>query len=140
MVRDRDERREIGFAIPQCRFGLIDPLDEFPDLLQQGFRAVHGNRRELIPVGIGILILRCRCDEVIDESSKEGLLASLFFPMEIDAPIGGIGKSADAFGDSIAGISVRDSIARVVEARELVFRRDRQWTKRGDSAFHEKDF
>lgn len=79
-------------------------------------------------------------DEVIDESREEGLLADGFCGIEIDAPIGGIGKGSEAFVDRVLGTSIGDSKARVVEAIGVVFLRDRQWTERGDSAFHETDF
>ena len=79
-------------------------------------------------------------DEVIDESREEGLLAGGFCGIEIDAPIGGIGKGSEAFVDRVLGTSIGGSKARVVEAIGVVFLRDRQWTERGDSAFHETDF
>jgi hypothetical protein len=84
--------------------------------------------------------LRPGRDEVIDESREVGLLAGGFCGIEIDAPIGGIGKGSEAFVDRVLGTSIGDSKARVVEAIGLVFLWDRQWTERGDSAFHEKDF
>lgn len=101
-------------------------------------------------MGIGILLikvcLRPRRNEVIDESRKEGLLAGSFCGLEIDAPIGGIGKGSEAFVDRVLGASIGDSKAMIAEATGIaeaigvVFLWDRQWTERGDTAFHEKDF
>ena len=101
-------------------------------------------------MGIGILLikvcLRPGRNEVIDESRQEGLLAVVFCGIEFDAPVGGIGKGSEAFVDRVLGASIGDSKAMIAEATGIaeaigvVFLWDRQWTERGDAAFHEKDF
>ncbi len=111
---------------------------------------MHRDGGKLIPMGIGILLvrvcLRPGCNEVIDEPRKEGLLAGGFCGIEIDAPVGGIGKGSEAFVDRVLRASIGASKARIAEATRIaeaigvVFLWDRQWAERGDTAFHEKDF
>ena len=120
MVRECDDRREFCFAISKGCFGFVDSLDKFADLIEQGLCAVHRDGGKLIPMGIGILLIRVclkpRRNEVIDEPRKEGLLAGGFCGIEIDAPIGGIGKGSEAFVDRVLGASLGASKALIAEA------------------------
>lgn len=162
MVRECDDRQEFCFAISEGCFGFIDSLDKFADLIEQGLCAVHGNGGKLIPMGIGILwirvCLRAGRNEVIDEPRKKRLLAGCFREIAIDAPIGGIGKGSEAFVDRVLGAAIGACKAMIAEATGIagatmiaeatgitgaigvVFLWDRQWTERGDTTFHEKDF
>lgn len=101
-------------------------------------------------MGIGILwirvCLRAGRNEVIDEPRKERLLAGCFCGIAIDAPIGGIGKGSETFVDRVLGASIGACKAMIAEATGIagaigvVFLWDRQWSERGDTTFHEKDF